>query len=615
MKPSHTETSQEQGLRPTTQEARIPASAEESQLKRTEAQLRSVLEISRTLASTHEPERLLSLVMDKITELMDADRSTLFLVDPDRGELWSKIIQGEELIQLRLPLGQGVAGWVAETGETVNVSNAYDDDRFHSNIDKQTGYVTTSMLTMPLQNQLNEIIGVIQVLNKKGEQAFSKEDELLLMAISAQAAIFLENAQLYHTILQKNTELLRTSMRLQQRSKELDILYEIEQQVSDAFHLDEMLIRTLSKAVDLLNCEAGSIALIDEQGDSLTFRSVLGQKSNEVKTLKIPKGEGFIGWSAKHGEALLSNNPLLDKRFRHDIAEKLEFPLRSVLCVPLIFDDKKHGAIQLLNKKQKSGFAEDDLKLLRLIGSQIGRAISIGRQREEQVKQNRLATIGQLLSGVLHDLKTPMTLISGYAQMLQHPQSKENREKLSQSIETQIARLNQMTREVLAFARGESTLLVRKIHLNKFISEIEQDLLQEFDGYAIELVVSSNYYGEAYFDEIKIQRLIFNLARNARQAMSKGGEFKLTFEREEDLLHISCTDTGKGIPLALQDQVFKSFVTGRQGGSGLGLAIVKKIVEQHNGEIRFESQPGVGTTFMVTLPDALTPGKQLPSAA
>lgn len=586
-------------------EAAYIQAANRYHLKRLENQLNAVLQIGQTLASTIEPDRILTLLMQKITELMEADRSTLFLVDQKQGEIWSKILQGEGTVQIRMPLGQGIAGWVAQTGETLNLTDAYKHPRFNAEIDRESGYRTRTILTMPLRNQRHEIVGVIQVLNKRGDAPFRDDDEQLLKAIAAQAATFLENAQLYQELWYKHVELTRTSRKLEQRTHELDIVYDIEQQMSGAFHDQEMYTNILNRVLMLLTCEAGTIALFDPKSEHIHYKAVTGLSTGNVNHRKIQLGEGFISWTMKQGEPLLTNDPGLDPRFRPVDFAPLSSPLRSVLCVPLQREESISGAICLLNKRSPKGFQSDDLRILKQVASQISRAVEIGERRKQRLKENRLATIGQLMSGVLHDLKGPMTIISGYAQMLTLQDDPTKRETFANAIMAQIERLNLMTREVLSFARGESTLLLREIKMNQFINDIRDHLTQEFEGSGIVIEIENDYRGNANFDEIKIQRLIYNLARNARQAMADmvGGRVVVSFVQRDDQLAITVSDNGPGIPEEIQSHVFDSFVTGRpKEGSGLGLAIVRKIIDEHQGSIRFESTEGEGTTFFVTLP-------------
>jgi signal transduction histidine kinase len=162
-----------------------------------------------------------------------------------------------------------------------------------------------------------------------------------------------------------------------------------------------------------------------------------------------------------------------------------------------------------------------------------------------------------------------------------------------------------MTREVLAFARGESNVLVRKVFLHKFLGEVERHLKHEFAGKDVKLVVDAAYRGAAYFDEQKVMRVVHNIARNAAQAMPAGGTFTLTTRLEEDGVVFEFADTGSGIPVEMEGRLFELFATaGKKDGSGLGLAIVKKIVDEHKGSIRVETRRAgePGTTFTVKLP-------------
>src|ERR671928_894496 len=97
---------------------------------------------------------------------MQADRSTIFLIDEKRGECWSRVAQGAEINEIRFPVGVGIAGHVAATGETLNIPDAYDDPRFNQEVDRRTGYRTRSILCMPVINKTGRCIGVTQVLNK-----------------------------------------------------------------------------------------------------------------------------------------------------------------------------------------------------------------------------------------------------------------------------------------------------------------------------------------------------------------------------------------------------------------------------------------------------------------
>ncbi|HEX5341598.1 MAG TPA: GAF domain-containing protein [Duganella sp.] len=144
---------------------------------------------------------LLQKVMGEATRLLNAERSTLFLNDEKTGELWSEVGQGLESLQIRLPNTAGIAGAVFTSGKTINIPYAYADLRFNPAFDKRTGYFTRSILCVPIVNKAGKIIGVTQVLNKRGGP-FSAEDESRLRAFTAQISIALENAKLFADVQQ-----------------------------------------------------------------------------------------------------------------------------------------------------------------------------------------------------------------------------------------------------------------------------------------------------------------------------------------------------------------------------------------------------------------------------
>jgi adenylate cyclase len=136
----------------------------------------------------------------------------LFLIDSKTGELWSKVAQGSEVKEIRVPRGKGIAGHVALSGDTVNIPDAYADPRFNPDVDRRTGYRTRTILCMPVRNETREIVGVMQVLNKR-VGAFNREDEQLLDALGSQATIALENARMFEEVMNMknyNESMLRT---------------------------------------------------------------------------------------------------------------------------------------------------------------------------------------------------------------------------------------------------------------------------------------------------------------------------------------------------------------------------------------------------------------------
>ncbi len=155
-----------------------------------------LLAVSELLGREVALDDLLRTLVDRIAEAMEADRGTLYLVDRGKGEVFSRAAHLPELEEIRLRLGQGVAGHVAATGEVVNVPTAKGDERFFAGVDERTGYRTESMLAAPMRDRQGAIIGVLQLLNRRGG-AFSAADEETLAALAAQAALAVEATTLY----------------------------------------------------------------------------------------------------------------------------------------------------------------------------------------------------------------------------------------------------------------------------------------------------------------------------------------------------------------------------------------------------------------------------------
>jgi sigma-B regulation protein RsbU (phosphoserine phosphatase) len=156
--------------------------------------LQTVLAVSRALGAERDLDRLLGLIVSAASDLVDAERTSLFVVDREHAELWTRVAEGSG--EIRLPLGRGIAGAVATTGALVNIPSAYDDPRFDPANDRRTGFRTRSILCMPMVNHEGVVVGVIQALNKRDAPSFGPRDEQVLAALAAQAGVALENAQL-----------------------------------------------------------------------------------------------------------------------------------------------------------------------------------------------------------------------------------------------------------------------------------------------------------------------------------------------------------------------------------------------------------------------------------
>ena len=160
--------------------------------ERSVERLHLLLEMTRRLMRTTDLNELLRLLAETTARLVNAESATIYLLDRERGELWSKVTLAEEIGEIRLPLGVGIAGTVAVTGEPISIPDAYADPRFNPEIDRRSGHKTRSLLTFPIIAHDGSILGVFQIINKQ-DGPFGIEDIEILSALSASAAIAIQH--------------------------------------------------------------------------------------------------------------------------------------------------------------------------------------------------------------------------------------------------------------------------------------------------------------------------------------------------------------------------------------------------------------------------------------
>ena len=585
-------------------------------VERERAKLRALQDISSALGSTLDLGELLDMILDRISEVIEADRSTLYLLDEETDELWSKVVQGDEVHEIRLKPGEGLAGAVASTGRPLNIKDAYQDVRFDAAWDRATGYRTRSTLCVPMKNQHGRTIGVVQVLNKN-EGHFTVGDEALLTALASHAAVSIENSKLFLSVVGKNIELLETKEQLEKKIRELDVLFEITQVAASAMELDDLLAGVLARTMRATDAEAASILIADEYTGDLTFRAAVGGEPDRVKKMKIKAGQGISGWVAENGRPQIVNQAEDDPRHSTHISDAVGYHPNSVLCVPLRWDDGA-GALQLLNKSGgRAPFIDDDLKMATVIAGHLSTAIAQAQSRAQKARQERLSTLGRFLSSMLHDLKTPLTVISGYTQILVQEGDEDERRKLAAAVRRQVQLLTTMMGETLAFAKGERRILIRRVYLHNFFEDLAEQLKPDLAERGIRLELALGDRGIAHFDEEKMQRVFHNLARNAAEAIGEpGGACRLEVDRADDgSLVLTFADDGPGVSEEIREKLFESFTThGKKGGTGLGLAIVQSIVEDHGGTVTVDSKPG-RTAFQIVLPQPQPRSSARPAAA
>lgn len=226
----------------------------------------ALLEATTTLGQSLDLETTLRAVMDRAKDLMQADRSTLFLLSRETAELWTKVAKadGRTMVEIRIPANRGIAGYVASTGQTLNIHDAYLDPRFDPTTDRKTGYQTSTILCMPVFNASGELIGVTQLINKQ-KGSFNSSDEAFLRAFNAQAGIALQNAQLFESVLLE-------------KQYQKDILESLSDAVIST-NMEGKIVTINEAALELLGCP------IQKEDRKQSDRQFQTQRENKQKLL------------------------------------------------------------------------------------------------------------------------------------------------------------------------------------------------------------------------------------------------------------------------------------------------------------------------------------------
>jgi adenylate cyclase len=319
-----------------------------------ELQRLSVLaEVADTVTQKLSLDHQLPRLIDLIAKALDAERATLFLHDKDAGELFSRVLRGEGVSEIRISANAGISGAVFTAGVAEIVPDAYNDPRFNSEIDRRTGYRTRSVLCAPLRNRDAQMIGVTQVLNKyTGE--FETSDLRLVEAINRQAASALEQALLVE--------------RLEKEQREEDQLMAITEAISTELRIEALFARIMGAVTQLLDAERSTLFLYDSAKDELWSQIAEGADQQQIR---IPAHTGIAGAAFTGGELLVIPDAYADARFNREVDQKSGYRTRNLVAVPIIDRvGERIGVVQVLNKRG-GDFTQRDLRVLKAFCAQI----------------------------------------------------------------------------------------------------------------------------------------------------------------------------------------------------------------------------------------------------
>ncbi|MFB0527823.1 MAG: HD domain-containing phosphohydrolase [bacterium] len=352
-------------------------------------------------------EQVLDEVMRLTIELVNAQAGVIILIDQTTGELSSHItIGGRPIEELgegpEWNLDKGVMGAILKVGEPAIISDASEYPIFLDEISKAVGCTVVNALCVPLKRK-GETLGVLEVFNKKisGKELeeggkdvapFTAEDQKLIISLSNEIIMVIENAMLFN--------------QLERRVVELDNLLKATEAIASAMQLDPLLDMIMELGMKVLDAEGCSVLLVDEKEKKLQFVAASGAKKEEVKKLSLDMGEGVAGWVAQNDQPLLIEDVSQDARFSKKVDETLGQETKSLICVPLKVKERTIGVMEVMNKRGDRTFTERDMVLFKPLSAQAAVAIERARLYED-LEDMYISTVKSLAAAI--DAKDPYT--------------------------------------------------------------------------------------------------------------------------------------------------------------------------------------------------------------
>jgi len=388
-----------------------------------------------------------------------------------------------------------------------------------------------------------------------------------------------------------------------------DALLKIIRTINSHLNPEKVLESVMDVTTQAMQVEASSLVLIDEETNELLFHVTEGEKAKIIKTIRMKTGEGIVGWVIKEEKAVLVNDVSKDKRFFKAADKTSGFITKSILCVPMCTADKCLGAIEVLNKMNDEDFDNADRIFLEAISSQAALAIENAKLHDRIVKNERLAAIGQTVSGLAHCIKNILNGIQGGSYILDLGLKKENFSNVDNGwniVKKNNEFMKELVLDMLSYSKEREPEYCT-VDVNELVKSV-CDLMEQKGK---EKNVSMQFLPEESLDEVEIdakgvKRCVLNLVSNAIDACEELGKGNVEISVQNTrgkIFRIHVTDSGVGMPPEIQAKLFQVFFSTKGSkGTGLGLAVSYKIIKEHGGNISVDSEKGKGSKFTITLP-------------
>jgi len=574
-------------------------------------QLATLNEVSTRMASTLTLDPLLQGIMQSSVEILACEAGSLFLIDEETGEYVFRVAigpVGQNLIGMRLARGKGFVGEAIESGSALIVNDVQNDPRWFKGSDESTGFITRALMVVPLRRGEHNV-GAIEVINKRDGTTFDDDDQNLLTAFAGQAAVAIENARLY----------TQTDQALAARVEELSIMQRIDRELNTALDVKRVMGLTLDWAMRSTGASAGSVGIVTEDGIHIIATEGYGDTVELLQDKPLPLDEGIMGRVVHTGEINLVPDVTQDPDYR-GILETT----RSQLTIPIKREQEVVGLINLESPEVET-FKDEQVTFVIRLMDHASVAITNARLFAEVEAANIAKS--EFVSFVAHELKTPMTSIRGYADLLLGGavgSVNDMQKQFLGTIRGNVERMATLVSDLADIARIESgrmRLEQKSIPVQTVIDDVVRTTSALIDGKKQKLTLNIvPDLPNIWADYTRAAQVLTNLVSNAYKYTPEGGEIVLSVTKEDnhwdpegapEVIYLAVKDNGIGIAPEDQAKLFQKFFRAEDRvaremapGTGLGLNIVKNLVELQGGRIGFESEFRKGSTFHFTLPVA-----------
>ncbi len=548
-------------------------------------------QVSNVIHATLDSQEALQLIVSEAVRIMRASSGSLALINPSTNFLEIHAAQNlsSAARKLKLRVGEGVTGWVAQTGKVARVGDVTQDKRYVS-IRRDV----RSELAVPLEVR-GELRGVINVDSDRVD-AFSEDDQELLQELAIQASTVIHNTWLY--------EQLRLKVMLFQS------LSTVSRTINSPLNVDEALRAITREGCELMRARMCSLMLLNDTREWLDLRASYGAGEAYVNKPRLSVQESLIGVVVRRKKAMQVADVQTDTRYQNVELARRE-GLVSLLSVPLIFSGQCIGALSVYTARSYT-FSNEEIQILSALAELSAIAIEKARlyervvDVEEQLRQNeKLSALGLLAAEVAHEIRNPLTVMK----LLYHSlnlkfEEGDPRSKDARIIESKIEHLNKIVDQILDFARTTEPQFA-PVNLNDLVDEMGLLVRHKLANQRVRLI--RNLQTDLPLvsgDAPQLEQAFLNLILNAAEAMTEGGTLTvITRSLPTNLVEVVFKDTGGGMTKEQQQHAFRAMLASTKAkGHGFGLAIVGRIIETHHGQIRIVSRMGRGTAMHITLP-------------